>query len=87
MIQLKHTGKGQDVIRLPGMLLEKLSYLGMTVGIADYKPADQYNEVYNKLNKEWKGVKDEWDSAISGELKELQLMLNERNIGPLILDM
>ncbi len=27
MIQLEHTGTGQDIIRKPGKLLEKLSYL------------------------------------------------------------
>ncbi|MEM7297395.1 MAG: sialidase, partial [Bacteroidota bacterium] len=48
IIQLKHTGKGQDVIRLPGMLMEKMGYLASTIAIADFKPADQYLEVYEK---------------------------------------
>lgn len=77
MIQLKHTGKGQDVIRLPGMLLEKLSYLASTVAIADFKPADQYAEVYEKLHIEWVEVKKAWEKLKSGEVTTLQ---QEQNV-------
>ena len=36
MIQLKQTGTGQDNIRTPGKLLEKLSYLSSAVAVADF---------------------------------------------------
>ena len=64
MIQLKHTGKGQDGIRLPGMLLEKLAYLSSAVGTADFKPADQQTAVFDKLHAEWNTVKKEWQECL-----------------------
>ena len=85
MIQLKHTGKGQDVIRLPGMLLEKLGYLASTVAIADFKPADQYVAVYEKLHAEWLEVQQAWEQLKSDELNTFQNTLKEAQIGPLIM--
>ena len=84
MIQLKHTGKGQDVIRLPGQLLEKLSYLSSTVAIADFRPADQYQEVYQELHAEWLRVKKEWEACLEGPLKELVKVLQNNAVGPLV---
>ncbi len=85
IIQLKHTGKGQDVIRLPGMLMEKLSYLAGTIAIADFKPADQYIEVYEKLHEEWLGVKKSWNQVKDNDLSSLNGMMMENKIGPLIM--
>ena len=84
MIQIAHTGTGQDVIRLPGQLLEKLSYLSSTVAIADFRPADQYGEVYEKLHQEWQSVHTEWNTFLEGPLSELVEMLQNNKIGPLI---
>lgn len=84
MIQLKHTGKGQDVIRLPGQLLEKLTYLSSTVAIADFRPADQYQEVYQELHAKWLTVKKEWEAYLAGPLKELVKVLQNNEVGPLV---
>ena len=85
MIQIKHTGKGQDVIRLPGVLMEKLSYLAMTVAISDFKPADQYVEVYEKLHKEWVEVQKAWNEIRNSKVNALKDSMDEQQIGPLII--
>jgi photosystem II stability/assembly factor-like uncharacterized protein len=84
MIQLKHTGKGQDVIRLPGMLLEKLSYLASTIAIADFRPADQYVEVYEGLQAEWSEVQQAWKQLLADEVTALRERMRENRVGPLI---
>ncbi len=84
MLQLKHTGKGQDVIRVPGMLMEKLAYLATTVAIADFKPADQYVEVYEKLYGEWTEVQQSWTQLKEGEVATMREKLIET--GPLIVE-
>lgn len=86
MIQLKHSGKGQDVIRLPGMILEKMGYLAGTIAIADFKPADQYVEVYEKLHAEWLEVQKSWQQVKKNEVQALQSIMKENEIGPLILN-
>ena len=86
MIQLKHSGKGQDQIRLPGMLMEKLSYLASTVAIADFKPADQYVQVYQELHAEWEVVLQAWNRFKKEEVTAFQNMMQSNSAGPLIID-
>jgi hypothetical protein len=83
MIQLKHTGKGQDAIRLPGMLMEKMSYLASTVAIADFKPADPYVAVYDQLHEEWIGVRENWQK-VKEQVSSLNQSMRTQNIGPLM---
>ena len=85
MIQLKHSGKGQDQIRLPGMLMEKLSYLASTVAIADFKPADQYVEVYQELHTEWVAVQKAWNQFKKEEVAAFQNTMQSNSVGPLII--
>lgn len=85
MIQLKHTGKGQDPIRLPGMLMEKLNYLATTVAIADFKPADQYVQVYEQLHSEWVAVRQAWNQFKNEEIKAFQSGMQTDAVGPLII--
>ncbi len=85
MIQLKHSGKGQDLIRLPGMLLEKLNYLANTVAIADFKPADQYVEVYEDLHAEWVAVEKAWNQFKKEEVATFQNSMGGDSTGPLII--
>lgn len=84
MMQLKHTGRGQDMIRLPGMLLEKLSYLSSAAGTADFRPADQHMAVFNQLHGEWEAVKKEWQECLAGPVKKLVSTLQEKEVGTLI---
>ena len=86
MIQLKHTGKGQDAIRLPGMLLEKLNYLAATIAVADFKPADQYVDVYQKLHAEWTTVQQAWNQFKKEEVAAFQNTMQSNAVGPLIID-
>jgi hypothetical protein len=85
MIQLQHSGTGQDVIRKPGKLLEKLGYLASAVAVADFRPADQHQAVYEELHKRWLDVKEEWSVCINGPVAEFIQLLDEREIGPVIL--
>ncbi|MEM9388239.1 MAG: sialidase [Pseudomonadota bacterium] len=84
MLQLKHTGKGQDVIRLPGMLMEKLAYLATTIAIADFKPADQYGEVYAKLHAQWTELQKAWTTLKAEDVAAMRANLIENEMGPLI---
>ena len=86
MIQLQHTGKGQDLVRRPGMVMEKMNYLANTVAIADFKPADQYVEVYDKLHTEWLEVQKAWEEVKSKNVTALHEKMKEKQVGPIILE-
>ena len=85
MIQLQHTGTGQDQIRKPGKLLEKLSYLASAVAVADFPPADQHQEVFAEHHQKWMEVEDDLAGINAGALTELVDLLKEHNVGPIIM--
>lgn len=84
MLQLKHTGKGQDAIRLPGMLLEKLAYLASSVAIADFRPADQYMAVFEKLHGEWLEMQQDWEAVKREDLAPLRQTMLDKQVGLLV---
>lgn len=84
MIQLKTTGTGQDGVRFPGKLMKKLSYLSSAVSTADFRPADQHEEVFQALHSRWESVQDEWATLLNGPMEELLKMLQDNEIGPLM---
>ncbi len=86
MIQLKQTGNGQDMIRTPGKLLEKLSYLASAVAVADFPPADQHQAVFDEHHQRWMEVQGRWRAVESGALAELIQRLKEEGIGAIVLD-
>jgi photosystem II stability/assembly factor-like uncharacterized protein len=84
MIQLEHTGTGQDIIRKPGKLLEKLSYLSYATAVADFRPADQHTAVFQELHDQWLKVREDW-TAFRNVLADVLQLLQEQEIGPVIL--
>ena len=85
LIQLKITGKGQDVVRYPKMIGEKLAYLAENVQISDFRPADSYYEVYELLHNRLDGVGNEYDKLVDEDLEKLILKMNTQGINRLVL--
>ena len=86
MLQLKQTGNGQDMIRTPGKLLEKLSYLSSAVAVADFRPADQHQEVFDEHHKKWLEVQERMREIEGGSLKDLLDALRDKGIGAVIME-
>ncbi|MEM9833254.1 MAG: sialidase [Bacteroidota bacterium] len=84
IIRLKVTGLGQDGVRFPGRLVEKLSYLSSAVATADFRPPNQHQEVYEELHARWEDVEGRWNAYQEGSLNELITILQENQIGPLV---
>ncbi len=84
MIQLKYTGTGQDAVRYPSMLAERLSYLASAAASADFRPTDQHVEVYELLHDRFEQYREQFDDFKTGPLVELLNSLDENGIGPII---
>ena len=85
LLQLKTTGKGQDVVRYPKMIGEKLSYLAENVQISDFKPADSYYDVYQVLKKRLDEVGDDYDTLINTDLNQFIEKMNLMGINTIVL--
>ena len=86
LIQLKHTGMGQDAVRFPARIAGKIGYLATTVPVGDFPPADSHNEVYTELHTRLDTVLADFDALKTGHLKEVETMLKANNVGVIILE-
>jgi hypothetical protein len=84
LVQLNATGTGQDGVRWPAMLVEKMNYLASTTEVADYKPADAYMEVYDTLSGRLEAYQQEMEEILSGPFADFLNLLEENNIQPIL---
>jgi photosystem II stability/assembly factor-like uncharacterized protein len=84
LIQLNLTNSGQDYVRWPNKLVEKIGYLAASVAIADFRPADQYREVHQVLKDMLQQYRRDLDQLLQTDLPAFNRMLQERNLAPVI---
>ncbi len=85
LVQTKITGNGQDAVRWPGKIGEKLDYLTNTAATADFKPSDSHNEVYAKLKEELNNQEAAFGKLMKEEFVVFVKRLQNNNIGPVVI--
>ena len=86
LIQLRTTGTGQDGVRYPAKIVEKLARLSGGVGTADFQPTDQQGEVATLLRDQLLRVRAGLDDLLDDELTAFNQLLRARGLNPLISD-
>ncbi len=86
LTQLQTTGTGQDGVRYPAKIVEKLRHLAGGVGTADFRPTDQQGEVHVLLRELLMESRDQLDALLAGELAAFNQLLRDRGLNPLISD-
>lgn len=81
LIQLKYTGTGQDEVRYPTRIAERINYLAGTIAIADFPPADSHKEVHLVLKKRLSAVQEEYAALKEKELAAFTKMLTDNGVG------
>ena len=85
VLQLKATGRGQDDVRYPPMLLQKISYLAAEVsGSSDFPPTTQQAAVQTELKKQGDASQQEMQQLLATDVAAFSAMLRERNIPNII---
>ena len=64
LIQLRSTGTGQDGVRYPAKIAEKLSRLFNGIGTADFRPTNQHGEVHILLRDALMSVRADLDEVL-----------------------
>jgi hypothetical protein len=86
LLQLKLTGRGQDAVRWPPMLLQKISYLFSQIDAsADYPPTMQQGAVQEELKQRGDKAAQDFQQLIEKDLAAFNAMLREHNIGNIYL--
>jgi hypothetical protein len=52
LFNITSTGRGQDMLRTPNQILEKLAHIADVLSLADFRPTDQALEVMAELTKQ-----------------------------------
>ncbi len=86
LIQLRTTGTGQDGVRYPAKLVEKLRHLANGVSTADFPPTDQQREVHTLLRGTLTDARERLDALVETEVRAFNQRLAQRGLAPLISD-
>ena len=84
LLQMKQTGHGQDVVRWPVQLAERIFYLASTVATSDFAPADPHVEVHQILQQRISDYQEEWREIVGTDVAAFAELLQQQNIGPLM---
>ena len=84
LIQLKYTGTGQDQVRYPARIAERINYLASTIAIADFPPADPHREVHQVLKDRLAAVQEEYEALKEKDLAAFTKLLTENGVGVIL---
>jgi hypothetical protein len=84
VLQLKATGRGQDDVRWPPMVLQKISYLANEVSSSDFPPTTQQVAVQEELKQQGEKYLQEYQQLVAKDVAAFNSMLRERNIPNII---
>jgi hypothetical protein len=86
LLQLKLTGRGQDEVRWPPMLLQKISYLAAEVGSSsDFPPTTQQIAVQELLKQQGDKYEQEFEQLMAKDVAAFNAMFREKNIPNIII--
>jgi photosystem II stability/assembly factor-like uncharacterized protein len=84
LFNLNATGRGQDFLRHPSQLMEKLAHLADTLQYADFAPTDQQLEVHKLLTDQVAEAATDLGAVVSKDVTTFNEMLRRRNIGTIV---
>ena len=84
LLQMKDTGTGQDVIRWPSMLGQRLVYLAGAVASADFRPTDQMREVHAGLRERLAAITSDYGEITDSQLPEANRALEAEGVPGLV---
>lgn len=84
LVQLRITGRGQDAIRYPAKVGEKLVYLLGDVGSADEPVTASQREVATVLTERTRAARGDFDRLVAGEVAAFNRMLVAEGVAGVI---
>jgi len=78
--QMRQTGRGQDLLRYPGKLIDHLMFLASGVSVADFAPTASQLEAHEELKKETATRKAEMNEVLAKEVAAFNRLLLDRGV-------
>jgi len=80
LFNMTSTGRGQDFLRTPNQVIEKLSHLADVVSLADFPPTDQALEVLGQLTTQVRGHHDQLKQIVDMKVVAFNRTLRDRGL-------
>jgi hypothetical protein len=84
LVNLTATGRGQDFLRTPSQLIDKLTHLADVVAYADFAPTESQIQVDAKLSQDIAHEKEQLDGIVARPLAAFNALLRERQLGAIV---
>ena len=85
LVNLTATGRGQDFLRTPSQMIDKLTHLADVVSYADFAPTESQTQVDAKLSQEVAHDREQLDGVVARPLATLNTLLRERQLGAIVI--
>jgi len=86
LIRLKVTGRGQDGVRWPPQLVDKIGYLADEVESSDYVPTTQQVAVHDELKEQGATSQQRLKLLLRNEVPAFNSLLRQRNVPNVIVN-
>jgi hypothetical protein len=80
LFNITATGRGQDMLRTPNQLVEKLSHLADVVSLADFAPTDQAREVLTQLTRQVRDYQEQSKRIVDTDVAGFNRTLRDRGM-------
>ena len=81
LFQMRATGTGQDAIRYPVRVIERLGYLFSTVSTGDFRPTDQQGEVHVILKERLLRIEEALNAVLDADLAAFNRRIQALGLG------
>ncbi len=78
--QLRQTGRGQDLLRYPGQLIDHLLFLASGLSLADFAPTAQQLEAHEEYKKETESRRTQMTAVLTDEVAAFNRVMTERKV-------
>ncbi len=82
--QMKTTGRGQDLLRYPSQLLEKLVYSVDGLSVADFPPTNEQFEVHALLGRQLEALRGRLAAALKTDVAAFNDLVRQKNMGSVV---
>jgi hypothetical protein len=84
LFNMTSTGRGQDMLRTPSQMVEKLSHLADVVSYADFAPTDSQVEVNGVLTQQLSRDQEQISGILARDVAVFNALLRERKLGAIV---
>jgi len=80
LFNMTSTGRGQDMLRMPNQMIEKLLHVADVVSLADFPPTDQALEVMGQLMRQAREYRDQMKQIVDIKVAAFNRALRDRGM-------